>query len=124
MIYDYIYYHFFDLISKYRKTNARESALLYISIIVYFLTLPLIILPLHFHLMSNLPSIFFILLCLGYAGIIYFFNKRYFEKSKRIRDINKRFISENLLQRRVGYMAVILVLLSSFILFFFFLSIL
>ena len=122
IIYDYIYYHFFGLVSRYRKINARESALLYIAAIIYFLTLPFAIIPLYS--IYNFSSIFFMIFALGYAALIYFLNKKYFGSSKRIKRINQRFKNESVLQRKIGYTTVILLLLSSFALFFFFLSLL
>jgi hypothetical protein len=122
IVYDYIYYHFFELVSKYRKVSARESALLYIAVIIYFLTLPFIIVPLYSMIKS--PKIFLMLLSLGYGGLIHFLNKKYFERTKKIRAINQKFRDESTLQKRIGYAVVILLLLSSFVLFFFFLSML
>ncbi|MFT3945342.1 MAG: hypothetical protein QM763_00095 [Agriterribacter sp.] len=122
IVYDYIYYHFFELVSKYKKVGARESALLYISVIIYFLTLPFAMVSLIS--LFKVHKIFFFILGLIYAWGIYFLNKRYFERTKKIKAINQRFRGESTLQRRIGYVMVILLLLSSFVLFFVFLSML
>ena len=112
----------FDLVSKYRKINARESTLLYIAVIIYFLTLPFILVPVYS--ITKLPKSFFMVLVLGYAGLIYYLNKRYFERKNKLRKINEAFRNESVLQKRIGYSVVVILLLSSFVLFFFFLSIL
>jgi hypothetical protein len=62
------------------------------------------------------------ILTLGYGFVIYFLNKKYFERKNKLNEIMQKFKNENLLQRRLGYIVVILLLLSAFPLFFSFLS--
>ena len=40
IVYGYLYYHLYDLVSRVRKQNARESAILYLSVAICILTIP------------------------------------------------------------------------------------
>lgn len=124
IIYDYIYYHLYELVSKIRKISSRESTLLYLTIILFFITSPFILILISSIFKSAESQLVFMLLNLGYGFVIYLLNKKYFERKNKLNEIMKKFKNESLLQRRVGYIVVILLLLSSFPLFFFFLSLL
>lgn len=121
-VYGYIYYHLFDLVARFRKPNARESAILYISTIVFFLTLPFFAAAIKF--LGSMPRGIFITLIVAYGFLISYLNKRYFEKSYRLKQIGNKFKNESLTQKRVGYGVVIGLFLLSLVLFFIFLSIL
>ena len=122
IIYDYIYYHLHELVSKIRKMNSRESTLLYLTIILFFITSPFIVILISSILKYAESQLVFMILSLGYGFVIYFLNKKYFERKNKLNEIMQKFKDENLLQRRFGYIIVILLLLSSFPLFFLFLS--
>lgn len=122
MIYDYTYYYIFELVSSLRKRNARESALLYLTLITYLLTAPFIIVS--FYSTFKPSQSLTIAVILIYAGVVYSFNKKYFARAQKIRDISRKFKPESTLQKRIGYSVVIFLFLLSFVSFFFFLSIL
>lgn len=122
IIYDYIYYHLYGLVSKIRKLNSRESTLLYLTIVLFFITSPFVLILINSILKYAESQLIFMILTLGYGFVIYFLNKKYFEKKNKLNEIMQQFKNENLLQRRLGYIVVILLLLSSFPLFFLFLS--
>ena len=102
--------------------NARESAILYVSAIIFFLTMPFIAALIKSF--GKMPREAFMILIVVYSLLIFFFNKRYFENAGRIRQMGLKFGGESLIQKRIGYCVVIALALISFILFFFFLSIL
>jgi len=121
-ILDYVYYHLFELTTGIRKFTARESALLYLSIIFFFLTSPFVMVLLIFQVIK--VRLFFILLGLGYWMLIYFLLKKYFERKDKLNEIRQKFKDQNLFQKRIGYWVVTILFFSSFVLFFFFLSLL
>ncbi|HET9056595.1 MAG TPA: hypothetical protein VFN30_07100 [Chitinophagaceae bacterium] len=120
-IYNYLYYHLYSLISVVRRFNARESAILYLSAIIAFLTMPFIS-SLLSKLLSGSYRLLFILLLGVYCALIVYLNKKYFEKGERIKKIVHQFKNESILQRRVGYGVVVLAFLFSIAAFFIFLS--
>ena len=115
-IYNYIYYHLFDLVSRFRKLNARESAILYLSTIVFFLTMPFVAGAIRF--IGSMPSGVFMTLVVGYGFLISYLNKRYFENPHRLKQIIQKFKNESLILKRIGYFVVVGLFLSSLILFF------
>ncbi len=119
-IYSYIYYHLFDLVSRIRKLNARESAILYISAIVFFLTMPFIAVCIK--LIGNTSRGEFIFLIFVYSFLVFFLNKKYFEKSYKLKEISQKFKNESAIQKRIGYSIVVGLFLLSLVLFFVFLS--
>ena len=50
IIYDYIYYHLYEPTSKSRKINSRESTLLYLTTILFFITSPFILIFINLYL--------------------------------------------------------------------------
>ena len=121
ILYEYLYYHLYDLVSKGRKMNARESAILYLSIAVCIMTLPFLGLVL-FKLFGQISKGVFFSFILGYGSLVVYLNKKYFENEKRLKTIIGRFKNENMLQKRSGHIIVIILFIGSIISFFFFLS--
>jgi len=120
-MYSYLYYHLYELVSTIRRFNARESAIIYLSAIVSFLTIPFV----GFLLSTVLPSkynLIFIILLGGYSFLVFYINKKYFEKESRLKGIYSKFKNQSTLQRKIGYVVVVLTFFLSLVLFFIFLS--
>ena len=115
-VYRYLYFHLFSLVSSYRKETARESAILYLSTIVFFITLPFIGLLISYSIGSGFRPLRFVIV-IGYAMLIHYFNKRYFERKQRIKLILGEFGNETKLQRRIGHVVAVLALIGSLLLF-------
>ena len=86
IIYDYIYYHLYDLVSKIRKHNSRESTLLYLTIVLFFITSPFVLILINSILKYAESQLIFMILTLGYGFVIYFLNKKYFEKKNKLKN--------------------------------------
>ena len=122
IVYDYLYFHLFELVSKIRKLNARESTLLYLSAILFFITSPFVFAVLSLVLKYVNAELLYMVLSLGYGILIYFINKKYFERTNKLKDIKQKSEKEGIVQKRIGYCVVVLLFLSSFPLFLFLLS--
>jgi hypothetical protein len=109
-------------VSGIRRFNARESAIIYLSAIISFLTIPFVGFLLSTVLSRKYNFIFIISLAV-YGFLIFYLNKRYFEKEQRLKGIYSKFKNQSILQRRIGYVVVVLTFFISIILFFGFLSI-
>ena len=121
-IYNYIYYHLFELVSQIRKLNARESAILYLSAIIFFLTMPFV--AAGFRYIGNVPRTVFLIVILGYSFVIVFLNTKYFQRSHKIKEVSQKFENESLAQKRIGYGVVIALFAFSIVSFVLLLSIL
>ncbi len=121
-VYNYLYYHIFDLVSKIRSNNARESTISYLSVSIVFLTIPFIFGFINRYIINRPSLVLFLIVILGYGAIIFFLNKKYFENKKRISSILSRFKNESLFQRRIGYLIAVVFFLLSLVLFFIFLN--
>lgn len=121
VVYGYLYYHLYDLVSRVRKLNARESAILYLSVAICLLTIPFLGSVL-FKLVGHIPKGLFFAFILGYGSLVVYMNKKYFENEKRLKAISSLFKNESLFQRRIGHAIVVILFIASIALFFFFLS--
>jgi hypothetical protein len=121
VVFGYLYYHLYDLVSRVRKLNARESAILYLSVSICLLTIPLLGSFL-VKLLGYVPKSLFITFILGYASLIVYLNKKYFDNKKRLNAISNMFKNESVFQRRIGHATVVMFFIASITLFFFFLS--
>mgnify|MGYP007016125650 CR=1 FL=1 len=121
IVYGYLYYHLYDLLSRLRKLNARESAILYLSVAICLLTIPFLG-SILFKLVGQIPKFVFFGFILGYGSLIVYMNKKYFENKKRLKAISSRFKNESLFKRRIGRSIVVIFFVTSIALFFFFLS--
>jgi hypothetical protein len=120
IFYDYLYYHIYGLVSKLRRPGARESTILYITVIIFFITWPFIS-AITFSLFKS-QKVIVMVVDLAYCLFIKYLNKKYFEKANKLKEIDRRFKNDGLLKERVGYGIVVLLFLLSFVLFFYFLS--
>lgn len=115
--YNYIYYHIYQFISRWKKYNARESAILYLSAILCFITLPIVWGAISEYI-GKLPKWLFFLICGIYCLLIYWLNKRYFERNNRIKEIRGQFKNQTGFQNKIGLIIIILLLISAPVLFF------
>ena len=121
IVYGYLYYHLYDLVSRVRKQNARESAILYLSVGICLPTIPFLGSVL-FKLFGHISKGVFFAFILGYGSLVVYVNKKYFENEKRLKTISSLFKNESLFQRRIGHAIVVILFIASIALFFFFLS--
>ncbi|KIC89060.1 hypothetical protein HY58_18940 [Flavihumibacter sp. ZG627] len=121
VIYGYLYYHLYDLVSKVRKLNARESAILYLSVAICLLTIPFLG-SFMFKLFGHVHKFIFFAFILGYGSLVVYMNKKYFDNHKRLKEISSLFKNESNFQRRIGHATVVILFIASIALFFFFLS--
>ncbi len=120
-MYSYLYYYLYELVSRIRRFNARESAIIYLSAIISFLTIPFVGFLLS-TVLSTKYNFVFILLLGVYSFLIFYINKRYFEKEGRLKGIYSKFKYQSILQRKIGYVVVVSTFFLSLLLFFIFLS--
>jgi hypothetical protein len=116
-IYNYVYYQIYQLISKWKRYNARESAILYLSAILCFITIPVILGAVSKFIGVPPKWLFFLtggICCL----LIYWFNKRYFERNNRIKEIHQQFKNQTGFQNKIGLVIIILLIISAPLLFF------
>ena len=122
-MYSYLYFHLYELVSGIRRFNARESAIIYLSVIISFLTIPFVGFLLSKVLSAKYNFIFIIILG-SYSFFVFYINKKYFDKESRLKGIYSKFKTQSILQRKSGYLVVILFFFLSLVLFLVFLSLL
>lgn len=119
---NYIYYHLYDLGLLLKNRQARESAILYISLISIIPIIPFIIGIMH--RVFGKPNYFFVIITiLAFSCFMLYLVRKNFENKKKLEAIRMQFIGETLLQRRIGYVVVITLLFVSFGLFLLFLPV-
>ncbi len=121
MLYDYLYYHSFLLFSLIRKVNAREGAILYLTILLFVSSLPLFVFLFHDFLLN---STLFLLFSIGYGAALYYLNKRYFEKKEKVKNIIKRYEDESKVLNYFGFFVVVALYIFAFFVLFFAIKIL
>ena len=72
IIYDYIYYHLYEPTSKIRKINSRESTLLHLTTILFFITSPFILIFINSIFKYAKSQLVFMLLALDMASLYTF----------------------------------------------------
>jgi hypothetical protein len=115
--YHYLFYFTQYNVNKIRPLNARESAILYVSAIVFFLTMPCIAKGIVEVIGKGQRGIFYAVL-LGYGFLIYYLNKSYFEKKKVYIQVAEKYKKQSSAQIAVGRTIAWLSLAASFFLFF------
>lgn len=116
ILYDYLYYHSFLLFSLIRKVNAREGAILYLTILLFVSSLPLFVFLFHDFLLNSTS---FLLFSLGYGVALYYLNKRYFEKTEKVKKIIKRYEDESKVLNFLGFFVVVALYIFAFFVLFF-----
>lgn len=116
ILYDYLYYHSFLLFSLIRKVNAREGAILYLTILLFVSSLPLFVFLFHDFLLN---STLFLLFSVGYGVALYYLNKRYFEKKEKVKKIIKRYKDESKVLNFLGFFVVVALYIFAFFVLFF-----
>lgn len=116
ILYDYLFYHSFLLFSLIRKVNAREGAILYLTILLFVSSLPLFVFLFHDFLLN---STLFLLFSLVYGVALYYLNKRYFEKKEKVKEIIKRYEDESKVLNFLGFFVVVALYIFAFFVLFF-----
>lgn len=117
----YLYFHIYILVRSYIRFNARESAILYFSAIVNFITLSFVMVII-WKVFGELHKRVFLAICLAYSCGLYFVIKRHFGNVDEMKKIIRQFEKESKLERTIGTALVILQLAVSPIIFFLTLS--
>lgn len=115
--YNYVYYHIYQLTSKWRKYNARESAILYLSVILCLITMPFVF-GIISKLFGSIPKGWFFIIGGIHCLLIYWLNKKYFERKNYLKKILDQFKNESDFQRKLGLLISLLLLIMSPVLFF------
>lgn len=115
--YHYLFYYTQYNVIKIRPLNSRESTILYVSAILFFLTMPFIALG-TVELLGKDSRVAFYVVILGYACLIYFLNKSYFERKNVFMEVTKKYRGQSSAQILVGRTVAWLSLAASFVLFF------
>jgi len=111
-LFRYIYYHFYVLVSKLKKRNIRESTILYVSCIVFFITFPALVFILY-NLFSFIPKWFFLAMGALYTYLIHVLNLRYFERPGVLKTTLKEYRKESKGYKILGCTIVIILLILS-----------
>jgi hypothetical protein len=119
--YHYLFYYITYNSNRIRKYNSRESAILYLSAIVFFYTFPFIGKAISAFDHKSSSTLFFVIALL-YGFLIVYVNKKYFEKQSNYRRIINKFENASQSQILFGRVVAWMVLLSSFIAFILILS--
>lgn len=115
--YHYLFYYTQYNVNKIRPLNSRESAILYVSAILFFLTMPFIAVGTAELVGKDLRVVFYAVI-LGYAYLIYCLNKNYFERKKVCMQLISKYKGQSNAQILVGRTVAWLSLALSFFLFF------
>jgi hypothetical protein len=110
--YHSLYFYSYVNSSRLRRLNIREAAIIYLSIIVYFWTLPIVVIGAH-KLLEREEVPFLKLGCLIYGVVVYLFNKWHFEKKGWHKIILNHCKSTILGHSRLGQILAWLVLILS-----------
>jgi hypothetical protein len=116
--YHYLFYYTQYNVNKIQPINSRESAILYVSVIVFFLTIPFITAGIAEIIGKGLKGVFYAMI-LSYGYLIYFLNKSYFEKNKIYVQVANKYKRHTKAQIAVGRTIAWISLAASFALFFF-----
>lgn len=100
IVYKYIFFHLYEFVNHRGWRNPRESAILYISLIITFLTIPFII---ALEVKVAMPKILFLTIFVAYGFVIFWLNKRYIEQKTVLIAILNRFKYETSKGKKMGY---------------------
>lgn len=118
---EYIYFHFYDLISRYKKYNAREAAVNYLTWIIFFLSFPLIG-WIVFKLGGKEHFLAFIISFLLYGLFIHYLNLKIIQRKIFLKELLRKYSHQNNFKKIIGYIVVISLLIFSPLIGFFILS--
>ena len=113
----YLFYYTQYNVNKVRPLNSRESAILYVSAILFFLTMPFIAIGTAEVLGKDSRVAFYVVIS-AYAYLIYYLNKSYFERKKVYLQVTNKYKRQSSGQILVGRTVAWLSLAASFVLFF------
>jgi len=112
-LYHYVYFHLYDFVLSVRKVNARESAVLYLTVMVFFITLPLFVFIFDQLFYKGMNKVIFMTSGFVYSLLIYYLNKRYFENSRRWKQIISKYSIGDSKKRKIGHIVVIVFFFAS-----------
>lgn len=105
------------------RRTADDAALMLLLIALFFYTSPFLFFVIDY--VFGKVEFWIWALSIGlYSSLIFLVNKKYFIDGNRVSTIEHKFSGESIRQRRLGFLIVILIELSSFISFFLFLRLL
>jgi len=98
---NYIYYHLYDLGGQLKNRQARESAILYISLICTIPIIPFII-GILYRVLGKPHTFFVIITILVFNFFMLYIVRKNFENRKKLEELKEQFIRKTPLQRRIG----------------------
>ena len=111
--YHYLFYYLQYNASRIRKYQSRETAIIYLSVIVFFYSTPFIAAGTH-SIYSNPPEVLFYGVLLAYAFLIFYGNKRHFERKDIYAHIMNRYKRDSKSFVLLGRVIAWVVFISSF----------
>lgn len=88
--YHYLFYYLHYNASRVRRYQSRETAIIYLSVIVFLYTTPFIAVGIH-SMYPKPPAVLFYVVPLAYAFLVFYFNKRHFERKDTFAHIMNRY---------------------------------
>lgn len=110
--YHYLFYYLNYNTSRIRKYNSREAAIIYLSVIVFFYTMPFVAVGIH-SINSQTPKVLFYGVVLAYGFLVFYLNKRYFENKSTYVNIMNRYKRGNKTAVAIGRVVAWVVLITS-----------